>query len=249
MAEDDHPLLTKRAQGAIAVLALATGLGIALMSFHLLFPGLSLAFVGAAGAVWIYGDAFRRLRLRSVESDGSLAAPSREMIVVIGMQLAAIVAPTMIFIHELIPPEGTARHLKPDQRATFVQKLSAVSKGGFSYVYSSPSCDECERYAQELREAISEAPGWAAGGGPDLFGTAAMKGIKLETRSKAAAPESTRAISSALTAAKIRFDWIDDPSIVTANEGAIYIDLLWHHSLQFRPVGRINRKRNPPSHE
>jgi hypothetical protein len=223
MTEDDHPLLAKRAQGAIAILALATGLGIALMSFHLLIPGVALAFVGAAAAVWIYGGDFRRLRLRSVEPDGSLAAPSREMIVVIVMLLAAIVAPTMIFIHELIPPEDTARHLKPDQRSAFVQKLSAFSKGGFAYVYSSPSCDECERYAQELREAISEAPGWAAGGAPDLFGTAAVKGIKLETRSKSAAPESTRAISNALTAAKIQFDWIDDPNIITANEGAIYI--------------------------
>jgi hypothetical protein len=139
------------------------------------------------------------------------------------MLLCAVIVPAMIFIHELIPPESTARRLKPDQRSAFTKGLSTSPKGHFVYVYSSPSCDECERYAQEIREAINNVPGWTGGGAPDLFGTAAIKGIKIYTQSKAAAPEVTKVISGALAAAKISFDWVDDPSVIAANEGAIYV--------------------------
>jgi hypothetical protein len=223
MAEDDHPLLTKRAQGAVAVLALATGLGIALMSFHLLIPGLVTALAGVAGALSIYGGDFRRLRLRSVGLDGSLAVPSREMIVIIAVLLGAIIAPSVIFIHELIPPESAARHLKSGQRSAFTQKLSSSPKGRFVFVYSSQSCDECEIYAQEIRDAINSVPGWSGGGAPDIFGTAAIKGMKIYTQSRANAPDATKAISSASTAAGIQFDWVDDPGVIAANEGAIYV--------------------------
>jgi hypothetical protein len=108
MSEDEHPLLTKRAQGVVAILALATTLGIALMGFHLFISGLLVVLTGAAAAIWIYADDFRRLRLRLVAPDGGLEKPQREMMVLMALLTAAIIVPAVIFVHELNAETGGA---------------------------------------------------------------------------------------------------------------------------------------------
>jgi hypothetical protein len=77
-------------QGAIACVALATGLGCVLMSFHLLIPGIILAMGGLGGVIWIYGRDFWRLRLRFASSDGTITTPPLEMALAILLFVIAL---------------------------------------------------------------------------------------------------------------------------------------------------------------
>jgi hypothetical protein len=108
LQEQEHPLVTKRAQGAVAVLAMATTLGIALMSFHLLIWGLLTAFAGVAGAIWIYGADFAHLRLRLLSPNGRLISPPRELTVLVVLIAAAVIVPSGIFLHEWISGSESA---------------------------------------------------------------------------------------------------------------------------------------------
>jgi hypothetical protein len=121
MSEDEHPLLTKPAQGIVAVLALATGLGIALMSFHLLIPGLLVALIGGIGAIWVYSDDLRRLRLRVATPDGGLEKPQRGMFVLIAILSVAIIVPVVIFAHEKIAESGNALKTSARLRLHYTQ--------------------------------------------------------------------------------------------------------------------------------
>jgi hypothetical protein len=47
-------------------------------------------------------------------------------------------------------------HLSPDEHYEF-------------QINSSPSCDNCELFAEKLRETLNQTPGWTAGGGPLVF--------------------------------------------------------------------------------
>jgi hypothetical protein len=195
MSEEEHPLLTKRAQGVVAILALATGLGIALMSFHLLVPGTLLALAGVGAAVWIYLDDFRRLRLRSVCEDGALVKPSAEMFVIIAMLVVAILVPSVIFLHESVPgwfkgetrasdfAQPQARRLSDEQKKRLRKGMTVgVDEHYEIQINSAPSCEECELFAEEVRAYVNTIPGWAASGGPLIFPAPKLRGLKLITR-------------------------------------------------------------------
>jgi hypothetical protein len=60
----EHPLLSKRMGGAVAILALCSSIGLALIGFDLTTLGLIVSVLGGVGAVWIYWTDFKRLRIR-----------------------------------------------------------------------------------------------------------------------------------------------------------------------------------------
>lgn len=71
-------------------------------------------------------------------------------------------------------------HLSPDERYSF-------------QINSAPSCDNCEQFAEKLRDTISLVPGWTTGGGPLVFTTPKWKrGLWIVTQTK---DEPARAIS------------------------------------------------------
>jgi hypothetical protein len=107
-----------------------------------------------------------------------------------------------------------ARHLSTEQRAALVADLRAQGPGQYRFEFISASgCDECEEYAEELREAFTSVPGWTAGGGMAIFGSAAVRGIKLLVHSTEEKPDIGKKIRSALTAAKIRFEWSEGGNV------------------------------------
>jgi hypothetical protein len=76
-----------------------------------------------------------------------------------------------------------AWQLTADQRA----KLSSGLRlpGGENYsieINSVPSCETCEDFAQELRELISNIPGWKARGSTLVFSIPFRRGLKIVTR-------------------------------------------------------------------
>ncbi|MGH6935082.1 MAG: hypothetical protein ACRED2_02685, partial [Methylocella sp.] len=74
-------------------------------------------------------------------------------------------------------------------------------------------CDECEEYAQELRDAINSAPGWKAVGGTTIFGSAAILGIRFYVRSLDNRSSTAIKLGAALDAAGLKFEWIEDTSL------------------------------------
>jgi hypothetical protein len=116
--------------------------------------------------------------------------------------------------YENTSPVSQARHLSTEQRAALVADLRAQGPGQHRFEFISASgCDECEEYAEELREAFSSVPGWTAGGGMGIFGSAAIRGIKLLVRSTEDKPDIAKKIGSALAAAKIIFEWSEDRNV------------------------------------
>lgn len=62
------------------------------------------------------------------------------------------------------------RSLKPDQKRRMELTLQLNPTEHYAFqVNSAPNCDECEQFAEEIREFISAIPGWSAGGGPLTF--------------------------------------------------------------------------------
>jgi hypothetical protein len=185
MQSGDHPLLSKNMQGAIAVVALTTGLGIAMMSFHLLIPGIVLAMLGFVGVVWIYGRDLLSLRLRSAGPDGETIPLSGEVRVVLILLLAAFVAPWTIFVHESWPDKSTNRHLDSSQKERLRANLKLAWDERYDFqINSAPSCDECEQFAEELRDFFGSIPGIQTGGGPLIFSGRYSRGISFITNGK-----------------------------------------------------------------
>jgi hypothetical protein len=182
MQSGDHPLLSKNLQGAIAVVALTTSLGIAMMSFHLLIPGIILAMLGFLGVVWIYGRDLLSLRLRSAGPNGVTVALPGEVRVVLLLLLAAFVVPWTIFIHESWPDKSTTRHLENAQKERLKANLKLALGERYEFqVNSVPSCDECEQFAEELRDFLGSIPGVQTGGGPLIFAGRSPRGISFIT--------------------------------------------------------------------
>jgi hypothetical protein len=69
------------------------------------------------------------------------------------------------------PGSTVARHLKPEQKAKLTRLLRLGPTEKFNLqINSIPNCEECEDYAQELREFFGSLPGgWTAGGGVTIF--------------------------------------------------------------------------------
>lgn len=69
------------------------------------------------------------------------------------------------------PGSPSARHLKPEQKAKLTRLLKLGPTEHFNLqINSIPNCEECEDYAEELREFFGSLPGgWTAGGGVTIF--------------------------------------------------------------------------------
>jgi hypothetical protein len=94
--EHEHPLLTKRMGGALAVLALCSGVGVALMSFHLFLFGMILSLIGAVGAISIYWNKFKKI-------------PLEVGIVIVALTIAVSAPVTIYYAAIELKPAATAR--------------------------------------------------------------------------------------------------------------------------------------------
>ncbi|MFZ0373504.1 MAG: hypothetical protein WAL39_09355, partial [Xanthobacteraceae bacterium] len=183
MVDHTHPLLTKRMGGALTVLVAGTGIGLALMSVDfvpLRMVGMAMALLGAGGAVSIYWTDFQSLRLRLVRSDKKDHPVYNEIWVVLIAIVLAILIPAFVWLHEAWPSVETKYRLTDGEKTKIIRSL-ATQRGQFVYVLSAANCEQCEEYAEEFRETIAKAPGWTAGGAPNIFGNASVRGIKLYT--------------------------------------------------------------------
>jgi hypothetical protein len=107
-----------------------------------------------------------------------------------------------------------ARHLKNEERVQLITSLRASGGANQSVeINSASNCDECEEYAQELREVIGSVPGWKVTGGTTIFGNASIRGIRLYVRSLANRAQAAMNLAAAFDAANIQFDWIEDESL------------------------------------
>ena len=62
------------------------------------------------------------------------------------------------------------RHLNEDSKARLRTALRISSSESYSFqINTLPSCDECEQFAEELRDFINTVPGWQASGGPLMW--------------------------------------------------------------------------------
>ena len=123
--------------------------------------------------------------------------------------LASVILGSAFYIFELqgsleIAQHG--RHLSGTQRGEIVSALSASKAGQLIYVMSLNDCDECECFAQEIRDAIDLAPNWNAGGQQDPFRRSGS-GLKVMSIEPQHPPKLTATVANALAAAGIFDGW------------------------------------------
>jgi hypothetical protein len=99
---------------------------------------------------------------------------------------------------------NTARHLTDDQKVRMAEQMRLSPDENYVVEFNSvPNCDECEDYAQELREFVGTLPGWKAGGDVITFaGSANRTGLRLFANSKSS-PKMVQKIVSAFVSASI----------------------------------------------
>ncbi|SRR5260370_26318971 len=79
---------------------------------------------------------------------------------------------------------------------TVALKLSSDENYAIQF-NSAPNCDECEDYAQELRDFVSGLPGWKANGDVITFaGNANKTGLRLSVNSAAPAQLATKLVAA-----------------------------------------------------
>lgn len=70
------------------------------------------------------------------------------------------------------------RHLNDGQKVRLRRDLELGSDEQFFFqINSMPSCDECEQFAEELREFFNSIPGWKTLGGPLIFPAPPRRGL------------------------------------------------------------------------
>jgi len=81
-------------------------------------------------------------------------------------------------------PNNIARKLDKDQKARMEMALKLSPTEQYTFQLNSIiSCEECELFAQDIRDFINEIPGWAVNGGPLLWPMDQYRhGIWLTTR-------------------------------------------------------------------
>ncbi len=78
-------------------------------------------------------------------------------------------------------PAGEERHLTDDQKTRIREALRLSPDENYHVDFNSlPNCDECEDFAEELREFVATIPGWKIGGGPAMFWDNGPRLIGLE---------------------------------------------------------------------
>ena len=184
-----HPLLTKRMGGAFAILAGCTGVGLTVMTFSLLslrLIGMGLSLLGACAAISIYRNEIRCLRLRLLGNDGSTKPLHAELWIVLIAITISVLLPAYVWYIEAFPAVHieSASHLTSDQKDRMEMALKLTSTEQYSFqINSVPSCDECERFAEELRDFLNTIPGWTISGGPLIFSDGHWRrGLLLSTR-------------------------------------------------------------------
>jgi hypothetical protein len=85
------------------------------------------------------------------------------------------------------------------------------------------ACDECEEYADELRDTIGKVTGWSANGGTLIFTSAAIRGVRFYVRSLDNRAQAAIALGNALGAAHLHFEWIEDASLPQGYEYRIVV--------------------------
>jgi len=112
-----------------------------------------------------------------------------------------------------------ARHLDDEQRIRMKKALKLSPDENYEFqINSAPSCDECELFAQELRDFFNIAPGWTAGGGPIIFPMPRLHGLVLlsvgDGKITAAVQKIKMAFSSAGMPLEYRSDGVQPGSFV-----------------------------------
>jgi hypothetical protein len=75
------------------------------------------------------------------------------------------------------------RHLDSGQKAIMKTTLKLGIDEHYDFqINSAPSCDECELFAEELREFFNTIPGWQTTGGPLIFPAPHLRGLKIVCR-------------------------------------------------------------------
>jgi hypothetical protein len=186
MDSDSHPLLTKRMGGALTILVAGTGIGLTLMSFNLRILGMLLSVFCAAGAISIYKGEFERLRFRLIKNGGAQPLYP-ELWIILTAIIIAVMLPAYVWYDQnrpIGPNVGTARHLSGDQRERMKLALRLESNENYRFqINSTQNCDECELFAEELRDFFNSVPGWKAEGSVLFFSQPFRRGLRLVTRS------------------------------------------------------------------
>jgi hypothetical protein len=119
--------------------------------------------------------------------------------------IAAIVGATVAVMLQPKAPVDLSRHLSGDQKNRMIQSLKLSPDESYSIqINSLPNCDECEVYAQELRDLVQSIPRWKAGGSALLFTdpNAPRTGLQLILSDKAM-PDVGKKLLAAFAAADV----------------------------------------------
>jgi hypothetical protein len=119
---------------------------------------------------------------------------------------------------------NSARHLLPQQGSRLAAKLGAEQDEHFMIEFNSvQNCDECEEYAQELRDFLNAIRGFKSGGGVIAFSvdTKYRQGLHLIVSEEYAATLTDR-ILSAFDAADIPL-LLGDPEKLYGDTNAIVV--------------------------
>jgi hypothetical protein len=191
MPEGKFFMQDRQDQSDLLASQLATGgagIGFFLAGTGSLFVNYGLAlgcYIGAAAMFWAAHkfQAISHLELRLPVSFSSV--PQRTHMgafllasyasLAVSILVSAIAIPIFYAIElrsDLRSEEArhSIRHLLPDQRQKIRDGLKLGSNERFAFqINSVQNCDECEQFAEELRDFFNSIPGWEAGGGSLFF--------------------------------------------------------------------------------
>jgi hypothetical protein len=166
----------------------AAALAFVLAAVAVFFVSYGLAIGFTFGAIFLYACAHNFHRLAHVRLAWPLelaANPLRgewevfRFATIVALVLAGLVASLSsitIYIFELkkdlaiSEASQDTRHLGADQKDRIRRDMALNPTENYYFqVNSLNSCDECEKFAEEIRAFINTLPGWKAGGGPLMF--------------------------------------------------------------------------------
>jgi len=133
-------------------------------------------------------------------------------VLVIGVAILAIIG-TLIVLQFRGYRRISRRTLTYRQRGRLIQSLRVVNWSGddlwLRYV---PGNDECLDYANEFSETLKSV-GWNGEPGTTLDHKGMLFDLKLHAASTSNPPKNANVLASALSAANIKFDWMEWPEL------------------------------------